>query len=75
MTDYTKVPEVMNPPASAAEGAEAGNLTRADVMGLGQVHRAAEARPAEAVPPPPFFFAPHPDNCWCWDCTLKQFHL
>lgn len=50
--DYTKVPEVMNPPASAAQGAEARNLTRANVMGLEEVHRAAEARPVEAAPLP-----------------------
>lgn len=51
-SDYTKVPEVMNPPASAAQGAEARNLTRANVMGLGEVHRATEARPAEVAPLP-----------------------
>jgi hypothetical protein len=42
----------MNPPQSAARGCEAGNLNTGDVMGMGPVHRAAEARPAEAVPPP-----------------------
>jgi hypothetical protein len=42
----------MNPPQSAAQGCEAGNLITGDVMGMGHVHRAAEARPAEAVPPP-----------------------
>jgi hypothetical protein len=51
-SDYTKVPEVMNPPASAAQGAEARNLTRANVMGLEEVHRATEARPAKVVPLP-----------------------
>ena len=52
MTCYTKVPEVMNPPASAAQGAEARNLTRADVIGLEEVSRAGEARPAEPAPLP-----------------------
>ena len=42
----------MNPPQSAAPGCEAGNLIAGDVMGMGHVHRAAEARPAEAAPPP-----------------------
>ena len=45
-------PEVMNPPQSAAEGCEARNLNTANVMGLEQVHRATEARPAEVAPLP-----------------------
>lgn len=47
----TPEPQVMNPPESAAQGSEAGNLHTAHVMGIGDVHRAAEARPAEAAPP------------------------
>lgn len=50
--DYTKRDEVMNPPQSAAEGCEAGNLTMSQCHGTGAVPRTAEARPAEAVPPP-----------------------
>jgi len=44
----------MNPPASAAEGAEAGNLNRGHVIGMGPVSRGAKARPADvaSVPPP-----------------------
>lgn len=49
---YTTRHEVMNPPASAARGAEARNLNSANVMGLGEVHRASEARPANDVPAP-----------------------
>lgn len=45
-------PDVMNPPQSAAEGCEARNVNTANVMGLGQVHRATEARPAEVAPLP-----------------------
>lgn len=45
-------PEVMNPPQSAAQGCEARNLIADHVMGMGHVHRAAKARPADAVPPP-----------------------
>ena len=48
-------PEVMNPPASAAEGAEAGNLTQGQlVIGLGVLSSkgADSARPADRVPPP-----------------------
>lgn len=43
---------VMNPPRPAARGREARNLIAGHVMGMGQVHRAAQARPADAVPPP-----------------------
>lgn len=50
--DYTNRDEVMNPPASAAQGAEAGNLNMSQCHGTGAVPRAAEARPAEAAPPP-----------------------
>lgn len=49
---YTTRHEVMNPPASAARGAEARNLNSANVMGLGEVHRASKARPANDVPAP-----------------------
>ena len=44
--------EVMNPPASAARGAEARNLNSANIMGLGEVHRASKAKPADDVPAP-----------------------
>lgn len=45
-------PEVMNPPASAAEGAEARNLDKGQRHGLGASPRAAETRPVEAAPLP-----------------------
>jgi hypothetical protein len=44
--------EVMNPPASAAEGAEAGNLNTPQRHGSGADPRAPEARPADGAPPP-----------------------
>jgi len=47
-------PEVMNPPQSAAEGCEAGNLNMGQRHGLGASPRAAEARPAEVAPLPSF---------------------
>jgi len=47
-------PEVMNPPQSAAEGCEAGNLNTGQRHGLGASPRAAEARPAEVAPLPSF---------------------
>lgn len=50
--DYTKRGEVMNPPASAALGAEAGNLNTPQRHGLGPSPRGAEARPADASPVP-----------------------
>lgn len=45
-------PEVMNPPQSAAEGCEAGNLTMGQRHGLGASPRATEARPADVAPLP-----------------------
>lgn len=50
-------PVVMNPPESAAMGSEARNHDQARVMGMGDVHRAAEGRPPEAAPTPDFDFA------------------
>ena len=48
-----KCPEVMNPPASAAPGAEAGNLNPGHVIGHGvRPRRAAKVRRADAAPPP-----------------------
>jgi len=44
--------EVMNPPASAAMGTEAGNLNMEQRHGAGAVPRGAKARPADAPPPP-----------------------
>jgi hypothetical protein len=46
--------EVMNPPVSAAEGTEAGNLSTEQRDRTGAVLRGAEARPADvaSVPPP-----------------------
>lgn len=44
--------EVMNPPASAAQGAEARNLNTEPRHGTGAVPRASKARPADEVPPP-----------------------
>jgi hypothetical protein len=65
--------EVVNPPASAAKGAEAGNLTTEQRHGTGAVPRGAEARPADASPPPcehkhtlpPSRWSPHR---YCIDC-------
>lgn len=46
--------EVMNPPVPAARGTEARNLAQEPRHGTGAVPRAAQARPADAAPPPAF---------------------
>jgi hypothetical protein len=51
-TPITHRGEVMNPPESAAQGSEVGNLNMPQRHGLGGSPRGAEARPAEAPPLP-----------------------
>ena len=71
----TNRPEVVNPPQSAAQGCEARNLTTANVMGSEQVHRAAEARPAEAAPLPSLEWAPASPNARGYYSVCRRFSV
>lgn len=55
MNDYTKRSEVMNPPASAAQGAEARNLNMLQRHGSGVEPQGMEAQATQpsATPAPP----------------------
>jgi hypothetical protein len=65
--------EVMNPPASAAEGVEAGNLNTPQRHGSGADPRAPEARPADGAPPP-LASLPGPGSCHAPEYRLRAAH-
>jgi len=67
MNDYTQRGEVMNPPASAALGAEAGNLNTPQRDGTGAVP-GREAMGTEAQATQPFAA---PTECDCPERTCQ----
>jgi len=73
MNDYTKRTEVMNPPVSAAQGTEVGNLNTVQRHGTGAVPQGMEAQatqpsaaPTECKCPPQTCHPEDNERAYCW---------